>query len=404
MTAAAASTRPGTLTLLAPAGVQAPTGGNIYDRRLVDVLRDLGVSARLVEVPGPWPDDSAAAGERLCAAAADAVDAAGVADGSGASGPSAVLIDGLLAAGCPQAVGRLAAEAHLGIIAHLPAELETGLPPKRRERLARSEAQAMRAAHVIVCPSRWTAEFLSDTYGLGEAHDRGGPRLVVAHPGTDLLPAADRGPVSTAGEGAGRRARAAAGAAPPAVTCLAALTPRKNTAALVEALAAHVDRPWSLTLCGPDDHDPGYAARLRARADAPDVRGRVTVRGAAAGADLEELWRRTDLLVLPSLAETFGMVVTEALVRGVPAVVTAGTGAQEALGLGGEPTPGAAVDLTDLPRTLGRWLLDERLRADWATAAARAAERLPTWRDTARAVASAFALPAAAAEGAEARR
>ena len=188
------------------------------------------------------------------------------------------------------------------------------------------------------------------------------------------------------------------------MTCLAALTPRKNAAALVEALAAHADRPWSLTLCGPDDHDPGYAARLRARADAADVRGRVTIRGAAAGADLEELWRRTDLLVLPSLAETFGMVVTEALARGVPAVVTAGTGAQEALGLAGEPAPGAAVDLADLPRTLGRWLRDERLRADWATAAAGAAERLPAWRDAALAVASAFALPAAAAEESGAKR
>ena len=53
--------------------------------------------------------------------------------------------------------------------------------------------------------------------------------------------------------------------------------------------------------------------------------------GALTGARLDAVWAATDLLLLTSASETFGMVVTEALARGIPAVVTGGTGAVEAL-------------------------------------------------------------------------
>lgn len=340
------------LLLLAPEGVAAPTGGNIYDRQIVAALTRLRVEAALREVPGPWPDDSPAAADRLRAAAGD--------------GAAAVLVDGLVACGCPQAVAALGAS----VLAHLPVALEAGLPVARREALAAVEARTLRAARSVVCPSAWTARYLGDHYGVPT------DRLAVAHPGTaEVTPPAP-----------GRRP------GPPRLTSLASLTPRKNALALVEALAASVDLPWTLTICGPDDADPGYAARLRARATLTDVRGRVTVTGSREGQDLEDLWGSTDLLVLPSLAETFGMVVTEAIARGIPAVVVAGTGAQEALGLAGEPPAGSAVELPDLPAVLRRWLMDPQLRAAWAGAARDGAGRLPTWDDAARELAAALGV------------
>lgn len=343
------------LTLLAPQPVAKPTGGNVYDRRLVEALNRLGVPTRLVEVPGPWPDRSPAATTRLTHATPD---------------EGAVLVDGLVASGTPGAVAAMGARA--GVIAHLPVPLETGMPPADRQALSQTEAAAMRAARLVVCPSAWTARYLAHTYGLAP------DRLVVAHPGTE--PAPEPEPVDLPPS-----------AGPPALTCLATLTPRKNALALLDALRACSDLEWRLTIAGPDDADPDYAARVRA--DAAMTGGRVTVSGSLSEHALHELWQRTDLLVLPSLADTFGMVVTEAVARGIPAVVVAGTGAQEALELAGEPTPGAAVDLTDLPGVLRDWLTDPTLRERWRQAARAGAPRLPTWDDTARAVTAAFELP-----------
>ena len=72
--------------------------------------------------------------------------------------------------------------------------------------------------------------------------------------------------------------------------------------------------------------------------------------GPLEGAALARQWARTDLLLLPSTTETYGMVVTEALAHGVPAVVAAGTGAVEALD--GTPGPRGAPD-TGVPSGAG---------------------------------------------------
>ena len=73
--------------------------------------------------------------------------------------------------------------------------------------------------------------------------------------------------------------------------------------------------------------------------------------GALVGSALDQKWEAADLLVLPSRTETYGLVVVEALARGIPAVVTAGTGAIEALQQGATKhsaaTPGTSVPAGD---------------------------------------------------------
>ena len=62
------------------------------------------------------------------------------------------------------------------------------------------------------------------------------------------------------------------------------------------------------------------------------------VPGILVGQALDQKWDTADLLVLTSRIETYGLVVVEALARGIPAVVSAGTGAVEALQEGGPQT------------------------------------------------------------------
>jgi glycosyltransferase involved in cell wall biosynthesis len=106
------------------------------------------------------------------------------------------------------------------------------------------------------------------------------------------------------------------------------------------------------------------------------------------------VYAATDLLVLPSRAEPYGMVVTEALARGVPVVGTAVDGLPEALGRApSRELPGALVPPEDpeaLAAVLRRWLTGPRLRRRFWAAALERRATLPGWDATTSAVAAAL--------------
>ena len=99
--------------------------------------------------------------------------------------------------------------------------------------------------------------------------------------------------------------------------------------------------------------------------------------GARIGGELCAAYAAADLLVLPSRAETYGMVVTEALARGVPVIAADVGGVREALGHAEDGTrPGLLVppdDFVALGEALRSWLDDEVLRARLRRAATTAA-------------------------------
>jgi glycosyltransferase involved in cell wall biosynthesis len=89
------------------------------------------------------------------------------------------------------------------------------------------------------------------------------------------------------------------------------------------------------------------------------------------------------LLVLPSRAEAYGMVVTEALARGLPVVAAEVGGLPEALGHGADGIrPGLLVPPED-PAALGAalraWLVDAGLRKRLRRAARERRESLSRW-------------------------
>ena len=88
--------------------------------------------------------------------------------------------------------------------------------------------------------------------------------------------------------------------------------------------------------------------------------------GPRTGAELDRAYAAADLLVLASHAETYGMVVTEALARGLPVLAAEVGGVTEALGHGEDGTrPGLLVppgDPAALGAALRAWLGDAELR------------------------------------------
>jgi glycosyltransferase involved in cell wall biosynthesis len=221
----------------------------------------------------------------------------------------------------------------------------------------------LEAATAVVTTSAWARRRLGELYGLAA------DRVHVAEPGVD--------PVALApGTGAGE-----------ALLCVAAVTPGKGHDVLLDGLATAADLRWRCTCVGSLDRDPAYADGVRRRARNGEFRYRVDFPGPRTGSELDRAYAAADLLVLPSHSETYGMVVTEALARGLPVLATDVGGVPEALGHGEDGTrPGLLVppgDPAALGAALRRWLEDAELRGRLRRAARERRASLRGWPATA---------------------
>jgi glycosyltransferase involved in cell wall biosynthesis len=112
----------------------------------------------------------------------------------------------------------------------------------------------------------------------------------------------------------------------------------------------------------------------------------VRFAGPRTGADLDRSYESADLLVLPSRGETYGMVVTEALARGLPVVAADVGGVADTLGHGtGGVRPGRLVPPDDagaLAAALRIWLSDGEARLSWRRAARERRATLSGWSTT----------------------
>ena len=337
-----------------------PSGGHTYNDRVLRHWAERGHPAQAVLVGGGWPHPDDAARERLAAALRE---------------HPVSLVDGLVGACCPQQIQEAVATGRqVVLLIHLPLADETGLALDQARDLEGLERWAAHAATAVVATSQTAAEDVRRRHEL--------PRVGAVPPGADPRPIA---PGSVPEPGGALDGSDAAGDAP-RLGVLASVTPRKNQSGLVEALAVLADRAWTAEFVGPQP-DPAYAAPVRDRAAALGLANRIALPGVLDDADLERFWSRLDLLVLPSLHETYGLVVTEALAHGIPAVVSRGTGAVEALtgtpcdGVDPADPAGALIDprsREDMARVLGGWLDEETTRTTWrARALARRADLRP---------------------------
>ena len=162
----------------------------------------------------------------------------------------------------------------------------------------------------------------------------------------------------------------------PRLLCVAAVTPRKGQDVLVEALAELADRPgrWPASARWP-------RPRLRRRAARPDrpagLDDRVRLAGPLHRCRAGRPLRRRRPAVLASRTETYGMVVTEALARGIPVLATPRPALPDTLGHapGRQPArpAGPARRPGALAAALRRWLDDAALRYRLRRPARRAA-------------------------------
>jgi glycosyltransferase involved in cell wall biosynthesis len=193
-------------------------------------------------------------------------------------------------------------------------------------------------------------------------------RVIVAEPGVDASGLAPGTP--TAG----------------ALLCVAAVIPGKGHDVLIDALATITRPPWRCLCVGSLDRDPAFAKALRRRVLDGGLGDRVCFAGSRTGTDLDRSYVAADVLVLASRAETYGMVVTEALARGLPVIAAEVGGVPEALGHGADAIrPGLLFppgDPTALGAAVQAWLDDAELRGRLRRAARERRASLPGWSTT----------------------
>jgi glycosyltransferase involved in cell wall biosynthesis len=262
---------------------------------------------------------------------------------------SVVLVDGLLASPSPEVLVPEAGRLRLIVLVHMPLGDE-------RERAALS------AATSVVTTSTWARNVLLERYSLP------GDRVHVAEPGVE---AADVAPGTSTGE---------------ALLSVAAVIRGKGHDVLVDALAMLGRLRWHWLCVGSVQREPAFAEDLRRRVADRGIEDRVRFAGPQTGADLARSYGAADVLVLPSRSETYGMVVTEALARGLPVVAADVGGVSEALGYGGDGTrPGLLVPPDDpaaLRDALRAWLEDGELRRRLRRAARERRASLARWSTT----------------------
>ena len=103
---------------------------------------------------------------------------------------------------------------------------------------------------------------------------------------------------------------------------LGRIHPVKGLSHLIEAWARLRPRGWHLQIAGPDE--VGYRAELERQVSAAALSQAVEFLGPLDGEAKERAFHNTDLFVLPSFSESFGMAIGEALAHGVPVLTTSG--------------------------------------------------------------------------------
>jgi glycosyltransferase involved in cell wall biosynthesis len=352
--------------LVLPEGYDDPrrvSGGNVYDREVRAGLSGLGWTVVEHRVGDVWPLPRNGIGH----AGSDRIDGAVERELNGIPDDRIVVVDGLLGDVAAPALVRHADRLRLVALVHMPEA--PGRPP----------GDVLRAARLVIATSQATGAALTVERDVEPAG------VLVAPPGVAPAEAASGTPSGGA------------------LLCVAAVCEPKGHDVLFSALAGlarRTARPWSCVCAGDLHRDPAFVERQRRGLADRGLTDRVHLVGTLAGRDLEQAYAEADLLVLPSRHEGYGMVVTEALARGLPVIATAVGGVPEALGHAtGAQRPGILVPPGDdgaLAAAVAGWLDDVELRQRLRAAALDRRAGLAGWAATVTAISAALTGLAAA--------
>jgi len=324
-----------------PGDLQTPTGGYRYDR---EIMTGLDMPVTTLSLGDGFPEPN----ERQITRALDLMDRA--------SFHEIVVVDGLAGGAIPQGLARLKGRG-MKVVAliHHPLCLETGMPKSSAKKLEESERMGLEHVAHVITTSENTKQSVADLFQF--------PLNKI----TAILPGVERGPMSKGWK-----------RGPVHLVCVASITPRKAHLDLIRALSQLDDLDWRLTCVGPDTLDIAYAEHTKTAVINAGLGERVRFTGSVEPDTLEQIYASAHLFVLASHYEGYGMVFSEAIVRGLPVVATTGGAVPKTVpdGCGLLVKPG---DVQALANALREAITDHSKRNAMRETCLREHKRFPQW-------------------------
>jgi glycosyltransferase involved in cell wall biosynthesis len=341
-----------------PGDIEARTGGSVYDRKVMEALREDGWRVELLEWPKSFPFPSEACRDEVEDSLAAVPDDA------------LVIIDGLALGVLSGLARREAQRLRLVGLVHHPLALETGLAPNIAAEFAASERDALACCQAVIVTSETTAAIVEAAFGVP------GEMITVATPGVDKPPEEDR---FVFGE---ERAPG-----PVRIFAMGSITPRKAHDVLVSALGLIEDLDWTCVIAGSLERDPEAAEALVQQIADLGLGDRIVLVGEVSETEAAALYADADIFALASVYEGYGMVFAEAQTYGLAIVATTGGAIPEAIhpGAGLLVQPGDAEAFADALRTL----VSDKVRRDMMRVVSQDdGLKLPGWDQTAATIAA----------------
>ena len=329
-----------------PGDLNSRTGGYIYDKRVIEGLRSLGQDVEVVTLGGNFPFLSTKEKESAEQVFENLPDEA------------ICVADGLAFGALPEMAERHGDRIVFIALVHHPLAIETGLTEADKKRFLDSERRALRMAQGVITTSAHTADDVQP-YGVTKE------RLSVCTPGVDAAPQAIGSQTESVN-----------------LLCVATLTPRKGHDTLIKSLAVLRNMPWQLTCVGSLDRSLPTTKFIRDLIRELDLEDRVRLAGECSEAELSGHYHRSDLFVLASHYEGYGMALAEALVRGIPVIATAAGAIPDTV----PPKAGLLVppgDQAAFTAALSSYFENSAMRRSLVAGGQASRESFPTWDEAA---------------------
>jgi glycosyltransferase involved in cell wall biosynthesis len=336
--------------------IEAVSGGNLYDRRLVEYLRQQGDQVDIVSLPQccylRHIGDNLS--ERLLRRLSEGQWDILLQDEL--THPSLFILNGF--------IKKRTRYPLVSIVHHL----RSCEPfPAWQRRIFRSvETQYLASVDGCICNSRTTRSVVKAI-------------LRYTVPSLVAFPGKDRERVRGTEEDIRQRVQ---DASPLKIAFLGNVIRRKGLHVLLNALTALRELPWQLDIIGDLSLDRGYVNNLLSTIVSRRLVDRVSLYGMLSDDEIHAFLKKVHVLVVPSLYEGLGIAYMEALSYGVPVVGTSAGGAPEIISHGGNGYLVKAGDAAALARVLLPLCRDRELLYSLSLNALHSLRHFPEWEES----------------------